>query len=433
MSRRKITVFYAWQSDRPQNINRHFIRNALDEAAQRITEDAAIDAEVLIDVDTEGEVGTPPVTETILRKIAAADIFVPDLTFVARAEADKTKTEADKLIPNPNVMIEYGYALKALSLSAMMPVMNTHYGLPKELPFDMRHIRHPTQYSAAPEITKGLRRELREKLSMKLEENLRLMIQNVLSRPRTDSLFVPEKPKRSPAFFFNSQEVLVNFGHPGEPELRFERDRAIYIRLFPTYADQPRVGRTKAMDVAPKLKPPIHLINSPRHLINSPSGPNYWGAINLETSGNGITAFTQVFENGELWGVSEEPFDNSVAPNTIIAIRAERGFVEALENYWNVYEKVLKLRPPFKIEFGATGLKNHLLLVPSAEFGSSGDYAGPIQRDSISHTYQLSSFDWPEWESALRAFLIEFYDSAGRDRAEVLTEQHIEGNNLPPI
>ncbi|MFZ5675694.1 MAG: hypothetical protein ACOZAM_22275 [Pseudomonadota bacterium] len=107
MTRRKITAFYAWQSDRPSKVGRHFIRKALDDAAKRLSEDPALEVEVVIDPDTEGVVGTPPVTETILQKIRAADIFVPDLTFVA-------KTDAGKLLPNPNVMAEYGYALHGI-------------------------------------------------------------------------------------------------------------------------------------------------------------------------------------------------------------------------------------------------------------------------------------------------------------------------------
>ena len=134
MARRKITIFYAWQSDRPMDINRHFIRRALDDAAVRMTEDAELGVDVVIDADTEGVVGTPPVTDTILGKIAAADVFVPDLTFVAQ-------TATGKLIPNPNVMIEYGYALRALTFKAMMPVMNTHFDPADQLPFDMGHVR----------------------------------------------------------------------------------------------------------------------------------------------------------------------------------------------------------------------------------------------------------------------------------------------------
>lgn len=415
MARRKIIVFYAWQSDRPTKVNRSFIRRALDEAAKRITGDASIGVDVLIDADTEGVVGTPPVTETILGKIAAADVFVPDLSFVA-------ETDAGKLIPNPNVMIEYGYALHALTFKAMMPVMNTHFGPPESLPFDMGHVRHPTQYDAPPEIPDGERRERRGKLSQTLEAILRLMIQDILSRSRTDAPFTPAQPLRLPAFFFQPDNVLVNFGYPGEQEMRFKRDRAIYIRLFPTYADQPRVGLTRAIEVASRLKPP-------QHLINSLSNQNEWGAINLQPHGDGITSFTQIFETGELWGASEEPFRDK---NTIAAIGVEKGFVAALDNYRLVYERDLKLRPPFTIEFGATGLKGQHLLVPSVEF-SSGELAGPIRRDTISRQYQLGNFDSEEWMAALRDFLIEFYDLAGREREKVLTQRIVEANQLPPL
>jgi hypothetical protein len=53
-------------------------------------------------------------------------------TFVA-------STEAAKLVPNPNVMLEYGYALCSKSHSVMIPVMNTAYGPAEQLPFDMKH------------------------------------------------------------------------------------------------------------------------------------------------------------------------------------------------------------------------------------------------------------------------------------------------------
>jgi hypothetical protein len=94
---------------------------------------------VKIDSDTQGVLGHVPVTDTILEKIAACHAFVPDLTFVA-------STEAAKRVPNPNVKLEYGYALRAKSHSVMIPVMNTAYGSADQLPFDIRHLRHPLQY-----------------------------------------------------------------------------------------------------------------------------------------------------------------------------------------------------------------------------------------------------------------------------------------------
>ncbi len=71
---RKMTVFYAWQSDTERKLNSDFIDIALREAARRITEDSSLDIEVQIDSDTQGVPGIPPVTDNILKKIASSDL-----------------------------------------------------------------------------------------------------------------------------------------------------------------------------------------------------------------------------------------------------------------------------------------------------------------------------------------------------------------------
>ena len=165
----KITVFYAWQSDTPQRFNRYLIRMALELAARRISEDTALNVELRIDSDTQGVPGQPPVTETILKKIEACDIFAPDLTFVAQ-------TDGGKFVPNANVMVEYGYALRAKTHAAMLPVMNTAHGPPETLPFDMGHLRHPIQYHASPTAKNAERRAARKELAEKIEAALRLTL-----------------------------------------------------------------------------------------------------------------------------------------------------------------------------------------------------------------------------------------------------------------
>jgi len=45
---KKYTVFYAWQSDTEQNYDRHPIRNALDMAAEAISGDPSVAAQVII-------------------------------------------------------------------------------------------------------------------------------------------------------------------------------------------------------------------------------------------------------------------------------------------------------------------------------------------------------------------------------------------------
>jgi hypothetical protein len=128
MAHMALTVFFSWQVDRSDGGERRLIEDALGDAMRRVMRDANIEPAIReegleVDRDTKGVPGTPPIVDTIFAKIDKAAIFVPDLTFVA--------TRADgRPAPNPNVLIEYGWALKSLTHARMMPVMNTHYGKP---------------------------------------------------------------------------------------------------------------------------------------------------------------------------------------------------------------------------------------------------------------------------------------------------------------
>src|ERR1039458_3938628 len=100
-------VFYSWQSDLPNSVNRGFIQSALEQAATTIAADNTVAIEPVVDRDTQNVPGSPDIASTIFTKIASADIFVADVSIVTRAEMMRPA-------PNPNVLIELGYALKAL-------------------------------------------------------------------------------------------------------------------------------------------------------------------------------------------------------------------------------------------------------------------------------------------------------------------------------
>lgn len=164
-----VTLFYSWQMDRPTHVCRDFIRKALDEAVAIL--DAGGEIALTIDSDTQGEPGTPPISDTILKKIRACDIFLADMTFVAQA--------GEKLIPNPNVMGEYGYALHAKGTRRILLAMNEAYGPPDELPFDLHHLRHPEGYSVAEDVKDEPRRDARKALGRKLADYIRLIAKEV--------------------------------------------------------------------------------------------------------------------------------------------------------------------------------------------------------------------------------------------------------------
>lgn len=125
---RKLTIFYSWQSDLPGKDNRYFIQTSIDRAVKNLNNRAiAISA----DRDTSGKTGTPDVVQTIFDKIDEADIFVADISII-------NMDSAGKKTPNPNVLLELGYAAKAIGWDRIICVFNTDYGSPENLPFDLK-------------------------------------------------------------------------------------------------------------------------------------------------------------------------------------------------------------------------------------------------------------------------------------------------------
>ena len=182
----------------------------MERAAGQISVDAtvedAIRDQIEIDRDTKGVPGSPPIVETIFRKIDNAAVFVPDLTFVG-ARPDGRPT------PNPNVLIEYGWALKSLTHARIVPVMNTAFGEPNEvsMPFDMRHLRHPVCYHCPENADEETRRRIRAELAREFESRLRTIFNSrdfgIIQPVPPPVPFVPREPRNG----------LGKFRLPGEP------------------------------------------------------------------------------------------------------------------------------------------------------------------------------------------------------------------------
>lgn len=126
-------VFYSWQSDSPGNTNRNLISTALKSAIEEVKSDESIAVEPVIDRDTLGRSGSPDISQSIFSKIDQSSAFVCDVSIL--------DSEAKKPSPNPNVLIELGYAVKVLGWNRIILVMNTEYGKPELLPFDLRSRR----------------------------------------------------------------------------------------------------------------------------------------------------------------------------------------------------------------------------------------------------------------------------------------------------
>lgn len=140
-------VFFSWQSDVSETVTKTVIRKAIQTAIKQVNTEIKLQSakrkqsELKYDADTIGATGNPAVFDKTCEKIEAAAAFVADVTYVATVEKGKTI----KGIPNANVMIEYGYAVKSLTRDKTILIMNTAFGAPDEitLPFDLNHVRWP--------------------------------------------------------------------------------------------------------------------------------------------------------------------------------------------------------------------------------------------------------------------------------------------------
>src|SRR5258708_13484034 len=139
------TVFYSWQTDLTNGTNRRFIEEALRKAAKNIREDETIEVEPVVERDTEGVAGSPDIARTIFQRIAQADVFVCDVSII-------NNNVVKRPTPNPNVLIELGYAQGKLGENRIVMVQNKAYGTPEVLPFDLR-ARRAITYTLSADVT----------------------------------------------------------------------------------------------------------------------------------------------------------------------------------------------------------------------------------------------------------------------------------------
>ena len=130
-------IFYSWQSDLPNNRAKSFIRECIDEAVDLAQETEAIEA--VRDEATLGTTGSPNIVTTLFSKIDECDLFIADISLCYTENKEKKKKS-----PNPNVLLELGYAVKTLGWDRVVCLCNIDYG--NEYPFDIAQNRI-TNYS----------------------------------------------------------------------------------------------------------------------------------------------------------------------------------------------------------------------------------------------------------------------------------------------
>src|SRR5262249_3806523 len=139
---------------------------------------------------------------TIFAKIDEAQVFVCDVSVINVGSAGRST-------PNPNVLIELGYAIRKLGFSRIIMVMNSSFGSPEQLPFDLR-MRRVITY----EMPEGAEQRApeRRRLQTALEQGLRSILsalENEAAALAIPSLSPAEQARQAVEGAQARQEALV--------------------------------------------------------------------------------------------------------------------------------------------------------------------------------------------------------------------------------
>lgn len=296
------TVFWSWQSDQPARETRTVIKTALMGALAALGAGFHEAERPEIDHDTKDVPGSPDIVAAILAKIEAAAVFVADVTPIAISESGKH-------VANPNVLIELGYAKRALSLSRVIQVWNTALTNPgpEDLPFDMRQKRAPIAFHLPIGTPTEELRKVRAALQKELEAHLRLALSAAPAEPIAELPWKKVDLERK--FLWQGGGVPVLFDEE-TVDLEFEGPPAAYARLLP-----------ERWEMVPDAYDRLRRSNRQLSPLGRVGGLNWGPTTNgflvtrwsdrIEQEGITPTATRWFRDTGEIWGVASSFFSES--------------------------------------------------------------------------------------------------------------------------
>ena len=429
-------VFYAWQSDRPNSLCRGLIRGALDQAMKTLNAELDIEEadRVEIDQDIAGVPGSPNIAETILRKIRDCDAFVPDLTFMPFEKSQRHT-------PNPNVLIEYGYALGTVGDQRIVGVLNEAFGLPDELPFDIRHKVFPVRYNAADdrrsEKAKAQRRSVREELASRLAGALRPIIQlpandkdSAHDRPSGLSLIAGARaqlPTIVEQYPWNGGELgtvdkiapdVPNYGvRIGEGSTIFLRPKSNTNRKQFSHVETRKIVGAALQPMAWQT---TH--NNSRRVRNSFGATVF--TFDDNSPGTALTA-CMLTRSGELHGIDRcklqsDRLEGGAEGPYIATGAVEKILSDSLANFLDVARNYAELSLPLEFGAGLEGVKGYRLAV-DRNYHDDSRVVGFIHDNEIGITTTIDSYDCRPCDVLLPLFE-KIYDCADCERPNVSSE-----------
>ena len=422
------TVFFSWQADTPSSSGRNFIEKAATAAIKQLAQDLEVDEAIRdgleVDRDTRGVAGTPPIVDTIFFKIDAAAAFLADLTFVGK------RLDGIRPTPNPNVLLEYGWALKSRGYPRIICVMNTHYGVPDDntLPFNMKHLRRPIQYALSPDADDATRRKVLADLTATLKDALKAIVESEDFRQSIPT--PPEPPKFEPApeldgparFRKRGADLglmelgLQRFlGQEGQPVMLAEGP-ALWLRVMPDR----RLDKQWSISTLREVMSKPGMIVVP--LASHPGWAHVRGADGFghvphpPTDNRLVSSVSFAFKTGEVWTTYAGPF---ATPDGNTFLNVEADFVECFLCILRFMGQGLGISLPYRWIAGIDGINGKRMqrFAPPGQ-GYTTPYTARSMADMVSETGVLKEGDDPHL--ALVPFFQAIYDVCGEPRGEYM-------------
>jgi hypothetical protein len=422
------TLFFSWQADTPNRVGRTFLKTLLEEVCAEISWDTSVDEAMRVDSDTQGVAGQPPIADTILRKLDESAVIVADMTFTGVRKSGRPT-------PNPNVLIEYGWALKSLGHSRVICVMNAAYGRPgpETLPFDLAHLRWPIAFELAEDVTPETKAREKTRLKKVLLEAIRASLATVpVPAPEPLPSFRPVVPKDGPARFRAPDEPIGiedDFMRSGrERQVYLAEGATLWLRVMPE--NDPGKAWTAPEMMALAMRGSAHLLP----LLSPSGGYSYLRAsdgIGMYRAGGNDRSASQegqlviegvafAFRSGEIWSVETALLQGDFTGNIIAETKIEEVLSRSAANYL-LYLQGLGVPGPFHWQAGLWGTKGRRLAYePAPGYVRMGPgpvcVADQIEAEGEFVNDQSASF-------SLLPFFQKIFEECGMERPDYISAQ----------
>jgi hypothetical protein len=374
-----------------------------------------------LDQDRKGISGSPDLARVILEKIEQAVVFVGDVTPVGTVPDNEPGAVA-KRIMNPNVAIELGYALHALTDRALLMVLNEHYGSRADLLFDLQSKAGPIMFRLSPDADKDTIAAEARQLTGHFVEALRPYIEQQVQHERLQRPFPAAEAKDGLARFRARNEALgirERAGNldPGGGSILLAPGPAIWLRLMPS-VDPGKKWTIQELSTALSKGINLPTIVNPvfgTYTIRADDGV---GTI-LLADGMQTPSVAFAFKTGEIWAI--DTWILSAEQSMLLTVEIEQALTDRLRRYGQVLS-LLGLPPPYRWIAGITGATGRQLQFPPAghQIRVPG-FSGPLcASDNIGSEEMYDGSSSPM--TALLPFFKEIFDSCGIERPEHLPQ-----------